>query len=184
MRQALRNMKDTNPEFWNELTMKTPEDLPLPDETKITPEDESLLTVELEDEDFDDSEVPIKAVIASLDTKNLPKGIAPREGGSLMSVHAAESLDLPQGSGGETTMPEKLGPGKRKRKPNTLYRAADFWRHNVGDGSDVEAEEWDATCERRFFWHQFSRQQKTYFFTLQNLIEVDSTSSYSFPVSY
>jgi hypothetical protein len=94
-----------------------------------------------------------------------------------MSVHAAESLDLPQGSG--ETMPdlEKLGPGKRKRKPNTLYRAANFWRHNDIDGSDVEAEEWDATCKRCFFWHQLSRQLKAYFFTLQNLIEVDSTIS-------
>ena len=63
MRQALRNMKDTDPGFWNELTIKISEDLPLPDETKILPEDESLLTAELEDEDFDDSEVPIKAVI-------------------------------------------------------------------------------------------------------------------------
>ena len=154
MRQALRNMKDTNPDFWNELTMKRPEDQHLPDEAKIMPEDESLLTAELEDADFDDSEVPIKAVIASLNTNELPKGIASREGGLLMSVHAAESLDhLPQHSLAgepETTMPEKLGPGMRKRKPNMLYRAADFWRHNDSDGSDVEAEEWD-TCERHLF---------------------------------
>ena len=86
MRQALQNMKDTDPGFWNELTMKISEDLPLPDETKILPEDKSLLTAELEDEDFDDSKVPIKAVIASLNTNKLPRGIAPREGGSLMSA--------------------------------------------------------------------------------------------------
>jgi hypothetical protein len=155
MRQALRNMKDTNPEFWNELTMKMPEDLPLPDETKIMPEDESLLTAELEDEDFDDSEVPIKVVIASLDTNELPRGIAPREGGSLMSVQAAESLSLQVEEtfpgAGEMTMPEKLGPGKRKRKPNVRYCAADFWRHNDSDGSDVEAEAWDATCKSHLF---------------------------------
>ena len=121
MRQALRNIKDTNPDFWNELTIKRPEDLPLLDETKITPEDESLLTAELEDEDLDDSEVPMKAMIASLDTtgNKLPKGIAPCEGGSLMTVHAAESLDetLSQSSGTsetstQTAMPERLGPGK------------------------------------------------------------------------
>ena len=151
MRQALRNMKDTDPEFWNELTMKMPEDLPLPDETKIMPEDERLLSAEVENEDFDDSEVSIKAVIASLDTNKFPRGIAPCEGGLLMSVRAAESLEeMGPGTGDfETALPEKLGPGKRKRKPNTRYRAADFWRHNDSDGSDIEAEEWDATCERR-----------------------------------
>lgn len=163
MRQALRNMKDTDLEFWNELTMKMPEDLSLPDETKIMPKDENLLTAELDDEDFDDSEVPIKVVIALLDTIELPRGIAPHEGGSLISVRAAESLE-------ETSpVPEKLGPG---RKPNTRYRVADFWRHNDSDGSDVEAEEWDATCKWRLFWHHFPRQLKTDFFTLQNLILV------------
>ena len=58
------------------------------------PEDESLLTAELEDEDFDDSEVPIKVVIASLNTNELPRGIAPCEGGSLMLVQATESLQV------------------------------------------------------------------------------------------
>jgi hypothetical protein len=167
MRQALRNMNDTNPEFWNELTKRKPEELPLPEETKIMPED---TTAELENEDLDDSEVPIKAVVASLDKNKLPKGIAPREGGLLMSVHAAESLDLPQHIG-DTTMPEKSGPGKRRHKLNTLYRAADFWRHNDSDGSDIEAEEWDATCERHLFWHQFPPQPKTDFFTQNHWFE-------------
>ena len=95
--------------------MKRPEDQPLPDGAKIMQEDESLLTAELEDADFDDSEVLIKAVIASLNMNKLPKGIASHKGGSLMSVHAAESLDhLVQHSLAgepETTMPEKLSPG-------------------------------------------------------------------------
>ena len=52
--------------------------------------DTEIPTAELEDEDFDDSEVLIKVVIALLDTNELPRGIVPREGGSLMSVQAVE----------------------------------------------------------------------------------------------
>ena len=97
--------------------------------------------------------MPIKVVIASLNTNELPRGIVPCEGGSLMSVQAAESLQVEETfpGTGEMTMPEKLGPGKRKRKPNVRYCVADFWRHNDSDGSDVEAEAWDATCKSHLF---------------------------------
>ena len=158
-RQALRNMKDTDPEFWNELTMKTTDSVSLPDEDLMTPEDESLLAAELEDEDLDDSDVTTKTVIASILDKKLPKGTAARESGSLMLDRAAESLDdidepvgesdLGTSSGGTSAATvDEMGPGKRKRKPNTLYR--EFWRHNDSDDSDVEPEEWRTTCERLF----------------------------------
>ena len=49
------------------------------------------------------------------------------------------------------TMPEKLGPGKWKRKSNVHYCAADFWRHNDSDGSDIEAEAWDTMCIRKIW---------------------------------
>ena len=62
-------MKDTDPEFWNELTLKTT--VSLPDEDVMTLEDESLLATELEDEDLDDSEISAKTMIAlALDKKS------------------------------------------------------------------------------------------------------------------
>jgi hypothetical protein len=144
-------MKDTDPEFWNELTMKTTNLVSLPDENMTTPEDECLLAAELEDEDLDDSEVPTKTVIAMVLDKKVPKGTAARQSGSLMSNRAAESLDDIDEDAGESskagmsggrasvaTAEEMgaMGPGKRKRMANTLYR--EFWRHHDGDGSDVE----------------------------------------------
>ena len=154
-------MKDTDPEFWKELTMKTTESVSLPDEDTMTPEDECLLAAELEDEDHDDSEVPTKTVIAMVLEKKVPKGTAARQSGSLMSNRAAESLDsdvvdedtdekrLGTSSGGKSVATvDEMGPGKRKRKANMLYR--EFWRHNDNDDSDVESEEWQTTCEHFF----------------------------------
>ena len=70
-------MKDTDPEFWNELTVKMT--VSLPDKDVMTPEDESLLATELEDEDLDDSEIPTKIVIALALDKKVPKGTATRQ---------------------------------------------------------------------------------------------------------
>lgn len=140
-RQTLRNMKDTNPELWNELTMKTTDSLP--DEDTMTPEDESLLTTELEDEDLDDSEIPTKTVIALVLDKKVPKGTAAHQSGSLMSNQAVESLDVIDEndvgeslrelglgtSSGRTSVVdatvEEMGLGKRKQKANTLCN--EFW---------------------------------------------------------
>ena len=68
-------MKDTDPEFWKELTMKTTDSVSLPDKDTMTPEDENLLlAMELDDEEFDDSEIPTKTVIKSVIDKKVPKG--------------------------------------------------------------------------------------------------------------
>ena len=85
-------MKDTDPEFWNELTVKST--VSLSDEDVVTPEDESLLAAELEDDDLYDSEIPTKTVIALVLDKKVPKGTAARQSGSLMSYRAAESLEV------------------------------------------------------------------------------------------
>jgi hypothetical protein len=141
-------MKDTDPEFWNELTMKTTDSVSLPDEDTMTLEDESLLAAELEAEDLDDSEIPTTTVIAMVLDKKVPKGTAARQSGSLMSNRAAESLDVIDEDVGESGLGlgmssgsslaaaavEDMGPGKRRRKPNTLYR--EFWRHDDDDDSD------------------------------------------------
>jgi hypothetical protein len=153
-------MKDTDPEFWKELTMKTTHSVSLPDEDTMTPEDESLLATELEDEDLDDSEIPTKTVIKLVIDKKVPEGITVRQSGSLMSNRAAESLDVVDENAGEsgpgssaaTSTVEQLGLGKRKRKANTLYR--EFWRHNDDSDSDIEpgtgGEELEAMCVSMF----------------------------------
>jgi hypothetical protein len=78
-------MKDTNHEFWNELTTKTADSVSLPDEDMMMPKDKSLLVAELEDEDLDDSKVSTKAMIVMILENKLPKGTATHQSGSLMS---------------------------------------------------------------------------------------------------
>ena len=75
-------MKDTDPEFWNELTMKTADSASLPDKDTMTPEDKYLLVTELEDEDLD---IPTRTVIRLILNKEVPKGTAASQRGSLMS---------------------------------------------------------------------------------------------------
>ena len=100
--------------------------------------------MELDNEEFDDSEIPTKTVIKSVIDKKVPKGTAVRQSGSLISKRVAESLDvIDENTGGNgpgtsaaASTVEQLGPGKRKRKANTLYR--EFWRHNDDSDSDIE----------------------------------------------
>jgi hypothetical protein len=150
-RDALRDVKDTDPVFWNELTAQEKWEEALPDKTETLLEDEALLAAENNDKGLDDSEIPLKMVISSVIDGEVPSGLAPRENGSLISISNAKSLDesqtieLSTGTGAASTSrpSRELGPGKRKRVPNHLYRTKDFWWHNVGDKSNVEAEEWE-----------------------------------------
>jgi hypothetical protein len=144
-------VKDTDPVFWNELTAQEKWEEALPDETETLLEDEALLVAENNDEGLDDSEIPLKTVISSVINGEVPSGLVPHENGSLISISNAESLDKSQtiesstetGAASTSRPSRELGPGKRKRVPNRLYRTKDFWRHNVGDESNVEAEEWE-----------------------------------------
>ena len=103
---------------------------------------------EVEDEDWDDSDVPIKTLIRSVVGSELPAGVAARSGGVLMSIRAAESM-------AETPVDGHLSPtlavpqveetldkgrGKRKKFKNVLYREG-FWWHNDDEASDVEDRE-------------------------------------------
>ena len=141
-----------DPEFWDELTANERWGEVLPDKTENVAEDQALLAAEDDEDDEDDSEVGIGAVIASVVDGKVADRLAPCESGSLMSIGVAESLDesnmiiepsTETGAPSASQASKELGPGKRKRMPNRLYRAKDFWRHNVDDESDVEAEEWE-----------------------------------------
>jgi hypothetical protein len=59
-REALRNMKSTDPEFWKELTRAQCQNLP--DASKKLPEDD-VPDTNLEDEVGDDSELPMPLLI-------------------------------------------------------------------------------------------------------------------------
>ena len=58
--------------------------------------------------------------------------------GSLASTAEAELLESDPWSRQVLTVPEELGVGKRKRRPNILYSSDAFWRHKDEDGSDIE----------------------------------------------
>lgn len=139
-------MKETDIEFWHELTTKK-QDLPSPDQD--TPED----VVALDEGGEDDSDLTIQTLVSSIVDKNCPIGVAYRPKGGLMSVTDAEVLDDdvdpltvsvgPKGEneGGPGTqegVSTILGRGKRTKMSNKQYGA--FWRHNDDQGSSDE--EW------------------------------------------
>ncbi|KAG0701718.1 hypothetical protein DFH29DRAFT_1000029 [Suillus ampliporus] len=133
-RDRLRNLKNTDPEFWKELTGPNEQDVDVSmDTTKI--EDET----HQEEPNFDDdSDLPCTAIVADVLGQNAPSGIAVDADGKLTSTVEAEKLMfevLPAVgvSSIDDEDGEELGHGRRKRKPNTLY-AHSFWRHDDNEG--------------------------------------------------
>jgi hypothetical protein len=137
-RQKLRDLKTTDPDFWNELTQKTIADAAdMADENMFEDEDTGEIPFE------DDSDLPCEAIIAHVLGSDLGAGVVSTPDGNLMSTAAAESLDRDEteGSAGEgKVIPpinhNDLGRGKRKITKNKLYDS--FWRHNDRDASDCE----------------------------------------------
>jgi hypothetical protein len=134
VRSKLRNLRDTDLVFWNELTLKEPQAL-------IPPEDVPQVEDEYKDnlDNVDDSDVPIGVVI-----ENLVAGIAPQgyvvgdEGGFHAEVDAERFDDEPPLAVAEidSSVGKEMGCGRRCKQPNRLYGA--FWRHNDSDLSDAE----------------------------------------------
>ncbi|KAF8219181.1 hypothetical protein L208DRAFT_1554532 [Tricholoma matsutake] len=130
-REALQGMKPKHPTFWQELAMEDSPDLP--SEKADLPED-SLLMTEEEDEDLDDSDVPIQMLIMMVVGDEMPAGVATHSSSSLMLIRAADSMggtpvDLE--AEGETLaktkgVKEEKGQGKHKKMVNRLYQR-DFW---------------------------------------------------------
>jgi hypothetical protein len=134
VRSKLRNLRDTDPVFWNELTLKDPQAL-LPPEDVPQVEDEYNNNLD----NVDDSDVPIGIVIENLVAGVAPQGYVVGDGGGFQAEAEAErfddkpplAVDETDSSGGK-----ELGRGRRYKQANRLYGA--FWRHNDSDPSDAE----------------------------------------------
>ncbi|KAF4621853.1 hypothetical protein D9613_012075 [Agrocybe pediades] len=132
-REALRNLKTTDPLFWNELNQQTPPlDLPGPDD-KVDEDDvptaEKCDTL-LEDVDADDSDIPIETLIMSMSTPGdevLPPSIGQRANGTLTSLGDAENRDFTEAVPAEALKASADSQGKRIRRPNQQYK--EFWKH-------------------------------------------------------
>lgn len=143
-RDRLRNLKKTDPLFWDELTASA---IPEPTNTDQTYDEDN------EDEPDagfeDDSDLTCDTVTIHVVNSVVPEGALATAEGNLISATEAESMedvvavevpkpneqdDVPSG----LPAVEELGIGKRKRRANTLYKASTFWRHHDGDASDEE----------------------------------------------
>ena len=81
------------------------------------------------EEEEDDCDIPISVVVKAMTDQNVRSGFEVGENGAIVSSRAAEEFEA-------DVDVEELGRGKRTRRPNTLYSAGCFWRHN--DDSDEE----------------------------------------------
>ncbi|KAF8173665.1 hypothetical protein BJ912DRAFT_859179 [Pholiota molesta] len=158
-RDKLRNLKTTDPEFWNELTSNKEEDLPAPEE--IIPEDTTIDDGDAENLG-DDSSIPLPVVIRStMQEDNVGGGVIESMHGGLVSSRLAEKDEEPidaidgpaaadtdvrtvvAGEAANVAMPSGSstgnGTGKRRRFANTRYTLKDFIRHDDNDASDAEA---------------------------------------------
>lgn len=146
-RDALRNLKTTDAEFWKILTGDDQSDtIELPNSDEMLPEDTEPNT-NLEDIDADDSDLPMSTLITSMITNDIPEGVGLRKGGALASIVDAENVDAMEPTlvepgvvethrvegEGEGALHEGRGRGKRKKTANKNYSSASFWRHNDAD---------------------------------------------------
>jgi hypothetical protein len=126
-------MKQKDPAFWQKLEMEDSPDLPSENLKADLPED-SLPTTEEEDEDFDDSDVPIQTLVAMVVGDEMPAGVATCSSGSLMSIRAADGgTPVDSEAVAETKAEEEKGRGKHKKIVNRLYQR-DFSRHDLEVG--------------------------------------------------
>ena len=134
MRQQLRELKETDPDFWKELEGGNAEEFAAPE--VVLPEDREVV-----DEALDDCEVTMDTLIDTILAKKVGKLTEKEEGLKLDGVaeqsdieEAEEREEEKQGQRKEQTR----GEGKRTVKPNRLYEGKGFWRH---DGYTSENDE-------------------------------------------
>ena len=139
-RAKLRQLKETDPKFWTELTTKQPEDC-VPNEDIPQPED----FVDNDTGLLDDSDIPIEIAVNEMISethvmkKVSRKGYRVIDGGILVADTLAEGFDDER-----ETKPidvddgdKQLGRGKRIKRPNQLYSTKTFWMHGGdNDSSD------------------------------------------------
>jgi len=134
MRAKLRQLKETDPEFWKELTSRYAEEL-APPENVPQPEDdaEDLGTL-------DDSDVPLKLLTRELTAQGAvtqTMGYIISEGGAIVSNSLAEQFEEEDVQTNTDGGDKERGRGKRIKQANRLYSAKTFWMHG-DDNSDEE----------------------------------------------
>jgi hypothetical protein len=132
-------MRDTDPEFWEELTTKKKPNVPGTD-VKM-PEDNITKPGDIE-HGINDSDLSLEMIVKSIVSGAHPEGFAHHPTGGLMSIADAERLDEPSLKAPvnlEHVDPD-LGHGKHTRTANRLYKSSTFWRHHDNDDSDAEVE--------------------------------------------
>jgi hypothetical protein len=131
IRDRLRNLKKTDPEFWKELTSAS---VPEPTNTDQTFEEDN---VDGPDMFFDDdSDLPCNTIIGCMTGSVIPANVSSTADGDLVSAAQAELMDGDDDSETANAVPvveEAFGPGKRKRRANMLYKTDMFWRHHDND---------------------------------------------------
>ncbi|KAF5321552.1 hypothetical protein D9619_000201 [Psilocybe cf. subviscida] len=139
-RAYLRDLRNTNPEFWKELT-SSDFDNDLPPEDVPQPEDR-LDDREFQNDNMDDSDVPNQVVIQSVinPSGEVQSEYEVSEDGGLVSKGGimAEGYDNTAGEDVAVNVVEdkELGRGKRRKVPNRRYMG--FWKHNDTTASDSE----------------------------------------------
>ena len=123
-RSKLRSLRDTDSNFWEELTSQNTIHLPAKDNPQ--PEDDPT-DVDPIDE-LDDSEVQIEDLIESMVMNNVPEGYQVSAAGGLETKAEAESFEEVQIVKDADDGDKEIGRGKRVKQSNRLYK--DFWQHN------------------------------------------------------
>ena len=130
-RARLRNLKETDPEFWKELTSSENR---VPSENDPQPED----IVDAEDNSVeDDSDVPLGVLIQELTEKKVCKGFAISDMGALVAESEAERFESTVDNGNDN-VDKELGRGKRQKHPNRLYNNTTFWCHDDDNDGDSD----------------------------------------------
>jgi hypothetical protein len=108
-RARLQELKDTDPQFWAELTSNQLAKY-------LPPEDEAQLEDEPNDvgDQLDDSDVPISVVVGDIVKDKVPSGYGISSAGGFEAKSAAESIEEEV----DVANVEDLGHGKHRKEPN------------------------------------------------------------------
>lgn len=130
--EKLRNLKNDEPEFWDELTRQTGEKAKDGDGIEVLGDEAELDGLP----EGDDTDVLCSSVIADMLSGNIHTG-SERPVGVLTSKGEVETMDfvvdvVPEAEGNDCENLEdamELGQGRRKKKANSLYSHS-FWHHH------------------------------------------------------
>jgi hypothetical protein len=137
---TLQNMKNTNPEFWEELTKGQNNNQHLPTPTETLPEDVEP-DIHLKDEDMDDSDLSVETLVMAMMKDHIPPIVGTQKTGTLTSLANAENndenlpatalgIEIPEKAKELTVAPGESGRGKQTKYANKMYNARSFWCHN------------------------------------------------------